>query len=268
MNRILSILTLLLTFIGGAWAQEFTVASSKTNYNALQAGHYYAFRECQNNQHYLNGASNKTGSVEAGQIYKIVAGANSTIKLQCFADETYLALGDSKSGGYNVAMTDNAADAVEFTLTKRTNDDQVVLECYPNGGSTKHWLGAQSATSAYPAHFQSSGTGALSYWSVFEVTFGAPGAPEAKEITTYESATSCLMTIDPNFLALAGTGAHFAAAMASYPEYSCNPSGSHSVVANQVGGISNDVLNVAKTAPSTPTPIPATPRQATGSLSR
>lgn len=36
---------------------------------------------------------------------------------------------------------------------------------------------------------------------------------------------------------------HLAAAMAAYPEYSCNPSGSHSVWVT--GGISTDVLNVA-----------------------
>ena len=36
---------------------------------------------------------------------------------------------------------------------------------------------------------------------------------------------------------------HFVAAMASYPQYSCNPSGNHSVWIN--GGVSSDVLNVA-----------------------
>ncbi len=39
---------------------------------------------------------------------------------------------------------------------------------------------------------------------------------------------------------------HFAAAMTSYPEYSCTPSGSHSVWIN--GGISSDVLNVGNPA--------------------
>ncbi len=37
---------------------------------------------------------------------------------------------------------------------------------------------------------------------------------------------------------------HFTAAMASYPEYSCTPKGSHEVQTNQ-GGVWNDVLNVA-----------------------
>lgn len=37
---------------------------------------------------------------------------------------------------------------------------------------------------------------------------------------------------------------HFSAAMASYPEYSCWPDGSHSVVSN-IGGVYADVLNVA-----------------------
>ncbi|MCI6295254.1 MAG: beta-N-acetylhexosaminidase [Bacteroidales bacterium] len=37
---------------------------------------------------------------------------------------------------------------------------------------------------------------------------------------------------------------HFTAAMASYPEYSCTPEGSHEVQTNQ-GGVWNDVLNVA-----------------------
>ena len=37
---------------------------------------------------------------------------------------------------------------------------------------------------------------------------------------------------------------HFTAAMASYPEYSCTPNGSHEVQTNQ-GGVWNDVLNVA-----------------------
>lgn len=36
---------------------------------------------------------------------------------------------------------------------------------------------------------------------------------------------------------------HFVAAMAAYPEFSCNPDGSHNVWSN--GGISSDVLNVA-----------------------
>ena len=36
---------------------------------------------------------------------------------------------------------------------------------------------------------------------------------------------------------------HFVAAMTSYPQYSCNPSGNHSVWIN--GGVSSDVLNVA-----------------------
>ena len=40
---------------------------------------------------------------------------------------------------------------------------------------------------------------------------------------------------------------HFCAAMASYPEYSCTPNGGHSVVSN-IGGVYNDVLNVANPA--------------------
>lgn len=39
---------------------------------------------------------------------------------------------------------------------------------------------------------------------------------------------------------------HFVAAMASYPEYSCNPEGSHIIWSD--GGISSDVLNVANPA--------------------
>lgn len=37
---------------------------------------------------------------------------------------------------------------------------------------------------------------------------------------------------------------HFCAAMASYPEFSCTPEGSHSVISN-IGGVFSDVLNVA-----------------------
>lgn len=37
---------------------------------------------------------------------------------------------------------------------------------------------------------------------------------------------------------------HFCAAMASYPEYSCTPNGHHQVISN-IGGVFNDVLNVA-----------------------
>ena len=36
---------------------------------------------------------------------------------------------------------------------------------------------------------------------------------------------------------------HFCAAMAAYPEFSCNPDGNHEVWSD--GGISSDVLNVA-----------------------
>ena len=37
---------------------------------------------------------------------------------------------------------------------------------------------------------------------------------------------------------------HFCAAMAAYPEYSCNPQGHHQVITN-IGGVYNDVMNVA-----------------------
>ena len=40
---------------------------------------------------------------------------------------------------------------------------------------------------------------------------------------------------------------HFCAAMAAYPEFSCTPEGSHGVVTN-IGGVYNDVLNVANPA--------------------
>ena len=39
---------------------------------------------------------------------------------------------------------------------------------------------------------------------------------------------------------------HSAAAMAAYPEFSCNPSGGHTVWSN--GGISTDIINVANPA--------------------
>ena len=40
---------------------------------------------------------------------------------------------------------------------------------------------------------------------------------------------------------------HFCAAMASYPEYSCTPLGNHQVISN-IGGVYNDVMNVANPA--------------------
>ena len=40
---------------------------------------------------------------------------------------------------------------------------------------------------------------------------------------------------------------HFCAAMAAYPEFSCTPNGSHQVITN-IGGVYNDVLNVANPA--------------------
>lgn len=200
---------MLLCIINGAWAQDFTVATTTTDYNAIQVGHYYAFRECANNVGFLNGASDKTSTVSANQIYKIVDAGEGKVWLQCYGTSEYLGLGNSKSNGnqYETAMVAESANAVAFTFSQRGNAAQVVLDCYPNGGSTKFWLGAQGGGASYAAHYQNNGTGNLSYWSAFEVTFTEN--PQAKVITTYESAVNYLMTVDPNFLALAGTGAHF-----------------------------------------------------------
>ena len=63
---------------------------------------------------------------------------------------------------------------------------------------------------------------------------------EVKDIVAY--AAKLHITVVPE-VEMPG---HFAAALTAYPEFSCNPSGSHSVWVN--GGISTDVLNVANTA--------------------
>ena len=60
---------------------------------------------------------------------------------------------------------------------------------------------------------------------------------EVKDIVAY--AADLHITVVPE-VEMPG---HFAAAVTAYPEYSCNPSGSHNVWVN--GGISTDVLNVA-----------------------